>query len=183
MAKRKDDDLPRGALPAVVADVYEAVDAALKDHDAAKDSGFKKVFKAGWQRIQKLADRSPKALKLWGFLGEHAGPNGAVLIGQADLAEAVGCSTRTIRSLVRLLEDEGAIITIREAGGCIYALNPNEVWAMAADQRQWAPFKTNAVFSKGARGLLTKRLSVSKFQSGPGRWTPSRGRKDGAGGQ
>ena len=165
MTKQK-TNRAQGELPAIVADIYDAVDSAFKDYEASKDSGFKKIFKPGWKRIQSLADRSPKALKLWAFLAEHAGPNGSVLVSQADLAEAVGCSTRTVRTLVRMLEQEGALITIREAGGCIYALNPNEVWALAADQRRWAPFKTNALFSKGARGLLTKRLTVTKFQSG-----------------
>lgn len=156
-----------GELQANVADVYEAVDAALKDHESAKNSGFKMVFREGWRRIQRLARESPNALRLWAFLAEHAGPNGAVLVSQADLAEAVGVTTRTIRTLVRRLEATGALITVREAGGCIYCLNPHEVWALAADQRRLAPFYTRAIFSKHARGVLSKRLTIATFRQDP----------------
>jgi len=175
MTKRKsprrrepEEDLLRGTLPAQVADVYEAVDAALKDHEASKNSNFKMVFKDGWRRVQELARESPRALQLWAFIAEHAGPNGAILVSQVDLAEAVGVTTRTIRTLVRLLESRGALITVREAGGCIYCLNPREVWALGADQRKWAPFHTRALFSKHSRGVLSKRLTIAKFRSDGG---------------
>ncbi|MBX3489799.1 hypothetical protein [Parvibaculum sp.] len=175
MAKKKsarrggpEEDVLRGALPAQVADVYDAVDAALKDHEAAKNSNFKMVFKDGWKRVQELARESPRALQLWAFIAEHAGPNGAILISQVDLAEAIGVTTRTVRALVRLLESRGALITVREAGGCIYCLNPREVWALAADQRRWAPFHTRAIFSKHSRGVLSKRLTVATFRSDAG---------------
>lgn len=163
--KAKKSEIRHGELPAQVADVYDAVDAALKDHEAAKNTDFKMIFPAGWRRIQSLAQDNPTALRLWAFLAEHAGPNGALLISQADLAAAIGVTTRTIRSLVRRLESAGALITIREAGGCIYCLNPREIWALAADKRRWAPFSTRAIFSEHARGALRKRLTVAKFRA------------------
>lgn len=166
MSRRETKPVKRhGELPAIVADVYEAVDAALKDNESAKNSGFKMVFREGWRRVQRLARESPNALRLWAFLAEHAGPNGAILVSQADLAEAVGVTTRTIRTLVRHLEATGALITVREAGGCIYCLNPHEVWALAADQRRFSPFHTRAIFSRHARGVLSKRLTIATFRA------------------
>lgn len=162
--KTKKSAIRHGEMPAQVADVYDAVDAALKDHEAAKNTDFKMIFPAGWRRIQRLAHENPTSLRLWAFLAEHAGPNGALLISQADLAAAIGVTTRTIRSLVRRLESAGALITLREAGGCVYCLNPREIWALAADKRRWAPFSTRAIFSEHARGALRKRLTVATFR-------------------
>jgi len=162
--KTKGSTIRYGELPAVVADVYEAVDAALKDNEASKNTDFKMIFPAGWQRIQSLAQENPTSLRLWAFLAEHAGPNGALLISQTDLAAAIGVTTRTVRTHVRRLESAGALITLREAGGCVYCLNPREIWALAADKRRWAPFSTRAIFSEHARGALRKRLTVATFR-------------------
>ncbi|WP_185681068.1 helix-turn-helix domain-containing protein [Parvibaculum sedimenti] len=166
MSKKETQSAKRnGELPANVEDVYEAVDAALKDHESAKNSGFKMVFRAGWQRVQRLARKSQTALRLWAYLAEHAGPNGALVITQSDLAKALGVTARTIRTHVRHLEETGALITMREAGGYIYCLNPNEIWALAADQRRFAPFYTRVIFAKHSHGMLSKRLTVATFRA------------------
>jgi hypothetical protein len=159
------EDLLRGALPAQVADVYDAVDAAIRDHEKSKNADFKMIFRGGWRLIQHLAQESPNALRVWAFIAEHAGPSGALLVAQADIAAAIGVSTRTIRSHVRRLEAEGALITLRAAGGCVYCINPRHIWALGADQRRGAPFLTRSIFSAHTHGTLRKRLTVATFRT------------------
>ena len=156
---------PKGATIAVVADVYDAVSAAFKDRDldaSQKNADFKMIFKRGWMRIQALAKHDPTALRLWAFFAEYASANGSLMICQTDIATELGITSRTVRRALKVLEDNGAVFTIREAGGNIYCLDPNEVWGMMADSKRFAPFKTHAIFSKKAQGVITKRLTVAK---------------------
>lgn len=160
--------------PADKGDVLEAVDRGFlnerKRAEAearAKNADFSMVFKKGWARIRQLAAVNPTALKVWAFLAENAGPNGSLMISQDALAEAVGTTSRTVRRAITTLEDERALFIIREAGGLIYCLDPAEVWKAAADQKNMSPFRTQAIFSTKAKGVMRRRLTVAKFAAPP----------------
>ena len=164
---------PGGRAVEVDAAAYEAARAAVRDElreaeladEGAKNRGFRMVFEQGWRRIRALADASPAALKVWSFLAEHAGSNGALMVAQEDIGGALGMNVRTIRRAIAVLDDCGAVFTLREAGGNIYCLDPDEVWSMAHDAKPFAPFNTKAIFSERAKGLIKRRLSVAKFQA------------------
>lgn len=164
------DSLSRNFEPSTKVDVREAVDEAFKEKqrrdeadEAKKNEAFAMIFKKGWARINKLSKGNPTAFRVWTFLAEHCAPNGTLICGQNDMAEAIGVTTRTIRTAIKLLEDQNAIFIIREAAGIIYCLDPSEVWKMAADQKNMSPFRTQAIFSEKSKSVMRRRLTIAKF--------------------
>ncbi len=126
--------------------------------EARKNRGFTQVYSKGWRRIRELSRGNAGATGLYAFLAEHIDRNcGAVVCDQKFLAESLGVSTRTIRSWIRYLEDENAIVKIPVAGRvCAYALDPYEVWKGYDNAKEYAAFMTKTLVNKD--GDIKRRI-------------------------
>ena len=125
---------------------------------ARKNRNFTQVYKAGWQRIRELSKGNSGAAGLYALFAEHIDPHcGAVVCDQQFLADQFEVSTRTIRTWLKYLEDQGAIIRIPVAGRvCAYALDPNEVWKTFDTTKEYAAFRTKTLTNKD--GHIHKRI-------------------------
>ncbi len=121
------------------------------------------MYPKGWSRLQRLIRENPSAARLYALLAKHIDPQGGVVVAaQTVLAEMLGVTDRTIRTLTKSLEDQGAIVRIRVgAGTYAYALDPDEVWKAWDVQKDHAVFRTKTLVSKrGANAIVKRRLQV-----------------------
>lgn len=131
--------------------------------DSKKNRDFAQVYREGFDRIKSLILKNPSAARLYVFLAEQIEPGtGAVVASQELLGEELGVTTRTIRRLVQVLEDDGAIVKIKLGAGSIsaYCLNPDEVWKSWNTQKQYAAFNTKTLARKGDNGDVRRKLKV-----------------------
>lgn len=138
-------------------------DLDTRDDMARENRRFVQVYPKGWSRLQKLIRESPSAARLYALLAEHIDPNGGVVVAsQTVLAEMLGVTDRTIRTLTKALEEDGAIVRIRVgAGTYAYALDPDEVWKAWNIQKDHAVFRTKTLVSKrGENAVVKRRLQV-----------------------
>ena len=92
----------------------------------------------------------------------HRPQRGVVVAAQTVLAEMLGVTDRTIRTLTKALEEQGAVVRIRVgAGTYAYALDPDEVWKAWDVQKDHAVFRTKTLVSKrGDNSVVKRRLQV-----------------------
>ena len=94
---------------------------------------------------------------------------GAVVASQTVLAEMLGVTDRTIRTLTKTLEDQRAIVRIRVgAGTYAYALDPDEIWRAWAVSKDHAVFRTRTLVSKGDKenGTVKRRIRMMIHEQG-----------------
>lgn len=138
-------------------------DAERRDDLSRENRRFVQVYPKGWARLQSLIRTNPSAARLYALLAEHIDPHGGVVVAaQTVLAEMLGVTDRTIRTLTKALEDQGAIVRIRVgAGTYAYALDPDEVWKAWDVQKDHAVFRTKTLVSKrGENAVVKRRLQV-----------------------
>jgi len=147
--------------------VRELVEEQKRDHkeieDSKKNKDFAQIYSEGFDRIKSLIIKNPSAARLYVFLAEQIEPGtGAVVASQELLAEELAVTTRTIRRLVQVLEDEGAIVKIKLGAGsiCAYCLNPEEIWRSWNTQKKYAAFNTRTLAKKGDNDDVKQKLKV-----------------------
>lgn len=136
---------------------------------ARENRRFVQVYPKGWSRLQQLIRDNPSAARLYVLLAQHIDPNGGVVVAaQTVLAEMLGVTDRTIRTLTKALEEQNAIVRIRVgAGTYAYALDPDEVWKAWDVQKDHAVFRTKTLVSKrGDNALVKRRLQVMLAEMG-----------------
>lgn len=125
---------------------------------------FVQVYPKGWQRLQGLIQTNPSAARLYALLAENMDPQGGVVVAsQTVLAEMLGVTDRTIRTLTKALEDQRAIIRIRVgAGTYAYALDPTEIWRAWSISKDHAVFRTKTLVSKADKenGTVNRRIKM-----------------------
>lgn len=134
-------------------------DAERRDELARENRRFTQVYPKGWARLQRLIQTHPSAARLYALLAEHLDPQGGVVVAsQSVLAEMLGVTDRTVRTLTKTLEDQNALVRIRVgAGTYAYALDPAEVWKAWDSQKDFAVFRTKTLVSKGGENAHVKR--------------------------
>ena len=143
--------------------VEEKLDEDQKARETKKNKDFVQVYEKGFCRIASLIGKNASAAKLYIFFAEHIEPGtGAVIASQELLAEELGVTTRTIRRLTKVLEEEGAIIRIRLGAGGIYAycLDPEEVWKSWETSKKYAAFRTKTLARKEDNGDIKRRMMI-----------------------
>lgn len=138
-------------------------DVEKRDDLSRENRRFVQVYPKGWSRLQWLIRENPSAARLYALLAEHIDPNGGVVVAsQTVLAEMLGVTDRTIRTLTKSLEEQGAVIRIRVgAGTYAYALDPDEVWKAWDVYKDHAVFRTKTLVSKGGENApIMRRLQV-----------------------
>jgi len=126
------------------------------------NSDFTQVYNAGWKRISDLILDNPGAARLYAFLAKHIDPScGAVVASQELLAKELQCTSRSIRSYSKYLEDEGALVRIKIAGTVYaYALNPREVWKSWDTRKEYAAFNTKTLANTKMNNDVKRRLMI-----------------------
>jgi DNA-binding Lrp family transcriptional regulator len=147
-------------------------DAERRDDLARENRRFVQIYPKGFRRLQMLIRDQPSAARLYALLAEHIDPQGGVVVAsQAVLAEMLGVTDRTIRTLTKVLEDQKAIVRIRVGTGTYaYALDPDEVWRAWDVQKDHAVFRTKTLVSKGGENASIKRriqVLISEQQGAP----------------
>lgn len=134
-------------------------DADRRDDIARENRRFVQIYPKGFRRLQMLIRDNPSAARLYALLAENIDPQGGVVVAsQAVLAEMLGVTDRTIRTLTKVLEDQKAIIRIRVGTGTYaYALDPDEVWKAWDIHKDHAVFRTQTLVSKGGENASIKR--------------------------
>jgi CTP-dependent riboflavin kinase len=143
--------------------VKDQLEEDRQARETKKNKDFVQVYEKGFQRISSLINNNPSAAKLYVFLANYIEPGtGAVVASQELLAEELGVSSRTIRRLSKVLEEEGAIIRIRLGAGSIYAycLDPEEVWKSWDTSKKYAAFNSKTLARKNDNGNVKRRLMV-----------------------
>lgn len=138
-------------IASAVRQARSARDAERRDELARENRGFTQVYPKGWARLQRLIQTHPSAARLYALLAENLDPQGGVVVAsQSVLAELLGVTDRTVRTLTKTLEDQHALVRIRVgAGTYAYALDPTEIWKAWDSQKDWAVFHTKTLVSKG----------------------------------
>ena len=144
-----------------------AVRAAQKvTEDEARRSNrdFTQVYGKGWARIRELIDTNPSAARIYTFLAEHmTGTEGAVVVSQDVMADALKMHVITVKRHTKALEQQGALVRIRVGTGVYaYALDPNEIWKSWDDKKELAAFTTKTLVKKSDRsnGQVRRSLKV-----------------------
>ena len=129
---------------------------------AAKNRGFKQVYKRGWERMKALAQkhRSTTPLLVYTTLCEFSGSTSAVVASHSTLAAVLGVSLKSINRACHLLADAGVVRRFRvsKGGAFCYCLNPGEVWGGWRGQQQVAPFHSMTLVSWADQDEATKAL-------------------------
>ena len=131
--------------------------------DSKKNRDFAQVYNEGFERIKSLIVKNPSAARLYVFLAEQIEPGtGAVVASQELLAGEIGVTTRTIRRLIQVLEDEGAVVKIKLGAGsiCAYCLNPEEIWKSWDTQKKYAAFNTKTLAKRDDNNDVKQKLRV-----------------------
>ncbi len=150
----------------------EAQEAAAQEKARTSNKNFTQVYPKGWARIRELINTNPSAAKLYTFLAEHMqGSEGAVVVSQEVMAEALGVHVITIKRHSKFLENQGALVRIRVGTGVYaYALDPSEVWKTWDDKKELAAFATRTLVLKRDRqnGQVRRKLAVMMGESKAG---------------
>ena len=141
---------------------YKADDEVKEEEKRRGDSDFIKVYPRGWETLRKLIDNYPPAAKVYAFLAQHIDAGaGAVVASQALMSESLEMSERTIRRIIKYLEDNDALVKIRLQGNLYaYALNPEQVWKSWKDNKDYAAFNTRTLARNKDNTDIKHRLNV-----------------------
>lgn len=135
-----------------------------EDEARRSNKDFTQVYGKGWARIRQLINTNPTAAKVYTFLAEHiTGTEGAVVVSQEVMAEALGMHVITIKRHTKALEDQGALVRIRIGTGIYaYALDPSEIWRSWDDKKALAAFTTKTLVRKADRenGTVQRKLKL-----------------------
>lgn len=147
-------------------------DVETRDQIARENRRFVQVYPKGWRRLHWLIRENPSAARLYALLAEHIDPQGGVVVAsQVALADMLGVTDRTVRTLTKFLEEQHAIVRIRVgAGTYAYALDPDEVWKAWDIQKDYAVFRTKTLVAKGGENALIKRrlqVMISEMRGEP----------------
>jgi len=164
--------MQESSLATQVRQARQERDAERRDELSRENRRFVQVYPKGWSRLQRLIRENPSAARLYALLAEHIDPNGGVVVAsQAVIAEMLGVTDRTVRTLTKFLEEQRAIIRIRVgAGTYAYALDPDEVWRAWDIQKDHAVFRTKTLVAKGGENATVKRrlqVMISEMQGQP----------------
>lgn len=140
----------------------DEADEAKVEEKRRGDSDFIKVYPRGWETLRRLIDNYPPAAKVYAFLAQHIDAGaGAVVASQALMSENLEMSERTIRRIIKYLEDNDALIKIRLQGNLYaYALNPEQVWKSWKDHKDYAAFNTRTLARNKDNTEVKRRLNV-----------------------
>ena len=157
-------------LHAEVREARKERNAQRRAELSRENKDFVQVYPKGWKRLQSLIQTNPSAARLYALIAENMDPmGGAVVASQTVLAEMLGVTDRTIRTLTKALEDQRAIIRIRVgAGTYAYALDPDEIWRAWDSSKDFAVFRTRTLVSKADKenGTVNRRIKMMVHEQG-----------------
>jgi len=128
-----------------------------------QNRGFVQVYPKGFDRVRALMDSYPLAAKVYLFLAEHIEEGtGSVVVSQQLLAEEMGVTTRSIRTVTSYLDKVGAVVRIKLGGAAIYAycLDPNEIWKSFDGHKRYAAFRTRTLARKQDNADIRRKLKL-----------------------
>lgn len=142
----------------------KAKEEAKREELRTADTGFAKVYHAGFYRIRNLIASNKSAAILYTYLAEHIdSTTGAVVASQDVLEDETGLSRTTLWRASKYLEEVKAMVRIKVGGGVYaYALNPDEIWKAWDNQKPTAAFHSKTLVKKADRENqnIKRRLSV-----------------------
>lgn len=143
----------------------QAKEEAEKEKKRTADTGFAKVYNAGFVRIRNLISSNRSAAILYTFLAEHTDKTtGTVVASQEVLEEGTGLSRTTLWRASKYLQSKEikALVRIKVGGGVYaYALNPDEIWRAWDSQKNTAAFNTRTLVRKRDEENLTVKRKMS----------------------
>jgi hypothetical protein len=141
----------------------EVKESEKREKKRTADSGFAKVYDAGFSRIRALIADNRAAALLYTFLAENTdAATGTVVASQEVLSDEIGISRTSIWRASKYLEDKSAIVRIKVGGGVYaYALHPDEIWRAWKDNKKNATFFTKTLVRKQDRENNNIKRKVS----------------------
>lgn len=127
-----------------------------------KNLDFVQVYPEGWERLKTLIVAYPLAARVYAFFAQHIEPGtGAVVVGQEIIAEEMGITTRSVRRVIKYLEENSAIVKIKLHGTLhAYAVNEKEVWKSWNDKKRYSAFNTKTLARSCDNGDVKRKLEV-----------------------
>lgn len=119
-------------------------------------------------RIYQLFNEYPSTLagNIYLFFLHHLDNDNRVVVSQDLLAEEMGVTTRTIRTVTKWMEDNGAIERYKIAGSVYaYCLDPLEVSNNSQEQKTYVPFATKTLASVKSNPKLLIKPKVKTTKS------------------
>lgn len=102
---------------------------------AKKNYNFLQVEVKTLKEFRRLADQSPKALKLLFTLAEKMNRQNAIMASNATLSQIAGMSIPTVTRAIKLLKDERWIQVVRIGTANAYVINSTVFWKSTGDQK------------------------------------------------
>lgn len=131
----------KGKSDLVGEDAAQRVNAQnLREKEAAealakKNYNFLQVEIKTLKEFRRLADQSPKALKLLFTLAEKMNRQNGIMASNATLSQIAGMSIPTVTRAIKLLKDERWIQVIRIGTANAYVINSTVFWKSTGDQK------------------------------------------------
>ena len=117
--------------------------------------------------LRKIADESPKALKLLFFIFDHMDKYNAVVCSYKVLQEALAISESTIKRAVKYLKNNGFISVYKTGTSNVYIANPNLVWNSWGNNIKYCEFPANIILSATEQEkAFDKRIQTVQLKGG-----------------
>lgn len=143
----------------------------LADKDAAeeqakKNYNFLQVEVKTLKEFRRLADQSPKALKLLFTLAEKMNKMNAIMASNATLSELAGMSIPTVTRSIKLLKEEKWIQVIRIGTANAYVINSTVFWKSTGDLKH-ASFHAQIIATSSEQTEPVEKLQAATLKHFP----------------
>lgn len=131
--------------PAEAATRIMELEKALRmreEEDAKKNSRFTMLFDdVGTAALQKVAERSGKAMQLFLYVCRHMDPSqGGICVTNEVLAYELKVAANNIPRIVKVLKECGVMWTMKNGPANVYCINPQVAWRASSSGKTYALF-------------------------------------------
>jgi Fe2+ or Zn2+ uptake regulation protein len=129
---------------------------------AKKNWNFLQIEKSSLREFRRLADQSPKALKVLLVLAEKMNRENALMVSRHTLSEITGLSTATLTRAIALLRDEKWIQIIKVGTSNVYRVNSKAFWQSSGDKK-YSSFRATIFASETEQEEKWDDIELKRF--------------------
>lgn len=129
-----------------------------KQEKRRENRKFVQVYPQGWRFMRDLMEKDRNACRLYMFLAENIGVDGAVCVSRPVLAEALGMGERTVSRHIKTLVKLKVVVVLKVGTANVYCLRPDEVWRGFDTSKPYASFHTKTLVGKKENATVAKNI-------------------------
>ena len=119
-----------------------------EQEERKKNSNFSMIFDHGGSTtLREVAKKSGQAIALFFWMIENMDRQGAVVVSNDTLAEALGIVRQNVSRALNTLREHGVIWSLKK-GITVHCVNPEIAWRSTEDGKQFALFHAQVIASK-----------------------------------